>query len=70
MHIDNVIVIIIIAEKLWQKCGQKSSNKQTVKWEKNYANFELLLLQKYLYKARKSGLKPGKPQVLRYFWGI
>ena len=55
------IVIIIIAEKLWQKFGQKSSNKQTVKGEKNYANFELLLLQKYLYKARKSGLKPGDP---------
>ena len=55
------IVIIIIAKKLWQKCGQKSSNKQTVKGEKNYANLELLLLQEYLYKARKSGLKPGDP---------
>ena len=63
------IVIIIIVENCDRNVGEKSSNKQTVKGEKNYANFELLLLQKYLYKARKSGLKPGKPQVLRYFWG-
>ena len=62
------------SRKLWQKCGQKSSNKQTVKGEKNYADFELLLLQKYLCKAGKSGLKPGNTPssqvLLRYLtWG-
>ena len=62
------------SRKTVTKMWAKSSNKQTVKGEKNYANFELLLLQKYLYKAGKSGLKPGNTPssqvLLRYLtWG-
>ena len=37
----------------------KKASISKLNGEKNYANFELLLLQKYLYKVRKSGLKPG-----------